>query len=118
MGSEPKLKSALMFDHLLKCVMTVRRRLTAGTLLRIREHYYSLNQNDQTEYLINALREDFDSLSNQVRYSISVDGNKKEFLCQNAWKRVYGISNDKVQTVKDQMLEGVLRVIHGNTGVT
>ncbi len=100
-----------------KCFCDICRKLTPSLVLRLREKYYEMSQTDQTEFLVNSLREDFISSSNEVRYSITVDSGDKVFLCQQAWRRVYGISNDKVQACKKLMLEGGSRVQHGNVGV-
>ncbi len=93
------------------------RDLNPNVILILREKYYEMSQSDQTEFLVNSLREDFDSINNEVRYSITVESGEKIFMCQQGWRKVYGISNDKVQACKKLMMDGGSRAQHGNTGV-
>ncbi len=90
-----------------RCILPAIREFQAEDLVNVRMKYWNMSQNDQTDFLVNLLREAFDFDNQKMKYYLGVgDGNAID-VCQGAFKRCFGISNTKMTTLMTKLKAGI-----------
>lgn len=93
------------------------RHLSVASVSAVREKYWPLPLEEKNRFLVGQLRENYDIETGKFNFYVAVGENSALKVCQDAWRMVLGISNDKVQLVKTMMHNGNDVLPHGNIGV-
>lgn len=95
-----------------RSVVTCFRKLSQVDIESVREHFYSLkSETDQNQLVLDYFAQ-HSSCGSAILYTVA-----GKTVCETCWRLVYGLRYNKLCSLKQKFVAGVVRVEHGRQGL-